>query len=325
MDHYQRSLHNLFTTPYLDRAADRRRDEQWLTARQTDPSTRYTLIWRFKHLVTTRSPIRPILLSPQELHLRVDGAASPTFLGIHRGRAYFATDLSESATVVPDSVAGGRQASGGRQFRELRQVAALLDAPDAAILAHARAMAYWHQRHRFCGDCGSPTEPREGGYLRVCSNADCGQHHFPRSDPAIIVLVESGKRCLLGRKALWPEGMYSTIAGFVEPGECIEAAVIREVREETGVQVSEIHYQSSQPWPFPSSLMLGFRARAAGSTIQVDRDELQDAQWFTREQIRSGLLKGRLQLPTNISVSHRLIEGWYDEGVLGPLKEIAPG
>ena len=172
------------------------------------------------------------------------------------------------------------------QFQELRQVAALLDAPDAAILAHARAMAYWHQRHRFCGDCGSPTESREGGYVRVCSNAQCGQHHFPRSDPAIIVLVESGNRCLLGRKSSWPAGQYSTIAGFVEPGECIEGAVIREVSEETGVQVGEIHYQSSQPWPFPSSLMLGFRARAVESTIRVDQDELrrEDAQWFTREE-----------------------------------------
>ena len=217
---------------------------------------------------------------------------------------------------VPDSLAELGQ------FQELRQVAALLDAPDAAILAHARAMAYWHQRHRFCGDCGSPTESREGGYVRVCSNAQCGQHHFPRSDPAIIVLVESGNRCLLGRKPSWPDGLYSTIAGFVEPGECIEQAVIREVSEETGVRVGEIHYQSSQPWPFPSSLMLGFRARAADPTIRVDQDELQDAQWFTREQIRSGLLEKRLRLPTNISVSHRLIEGWFDEGQLGALRDI---
>jgi NAD+ diphosphatase len=208
------------------------------------------------------------------------------------------------------------------QFQELRQVATLLETPDAAILAHARAMVYWHQRHRFCGDCGSPTEPCEGGYLRVCTNAQCGQHHFPRSDPAIIVLVESGNRCLLGRKPSWPEGLYSTIAGFVEPGECIEQAVIREVGEETGVRVGEIHYQSSQPWPFPSSLMLGFRARAADPTIRVDQHELQDARWFTREEIRSGLLEGRLRLPANISVSHRLIESWFDEGEIGALKDI---
>ena len=216
MDHYQRSLHNLFTASPLDRAEDRRRDEHWLAARQTDPSTCFTLIWQFKHLVAGQPPIRPVFLSPQELHERVNGAGSPTFLGLHRDRAYFAADLPASMAVVPEGLAELGQ------FQELRQVAALLDAPDAAILAHARAMAYWHQRHRFCGDCGSPTESREGGYVRVCSNAQCGQHHFPRSDPAIIVLVESGNRCLLGRKASWPDGQYSTIAGFVEPGECIE-------------------------------------------------------------------------------------------------------
>ena len=316
MDHYQRSLHNLFTAPLLDRAAERRRDEQWLAARQADPSTCFTLIWQFKHLVAGQSPLRPVFLSPQELYERVDDTGSPTFLGLHRDRAYFAATLPASMAAVPD-----RLTECG-QFQELRQVAALLDAPDAALLAHARAMAYWHQRHRFCGDCGSPTESREGGYVRVCSNAGCGQHHFPRSDPAIIVLVESGNRCLLGRKSSWPAGQYSTIAGFVEPGECIEGAVIREVSEETGVQVGEIHYQSSQPWPFPSSLMLGFRAWAVESTIRVDQDELEDAQWFTREQIRSGLLEKSLRLPPNISVSHRLIEGWYDEGQFGPLRDI---
>jgi NAD+ diphosphatase len=316
MDHYQRSLHNLFTASPLDRAADRRRDQHWLAARQSDPSTRFTLIWQLKHLVTVQSAIRPVLLSPQELYERVEDKGSSTFLGLCQDRAFFAIDLPASETVASDSLAGLGQ------FQELRQVAALLDAPDATLLAHARAMAYWHQRHRFCGDCGSLTESREGGYLRVCTNVQCGQHHFPRSDPAIIVLVESGNRCLLGRKPSWPDGQYSTIAGFVEPGECIEGAVIREVCEETGVQVGEIHYQSSQPWPFPSSLMLGFRARAADSTIRVDQDELQDAQWFTREQIRSGLLEKRFRLPPNISVSHRLIEGWFDEGELGPLKDI---
>ncbi|MBN1580214.1 MAG: NAD(+) diphosphatase [Anaerolineae bacterium] len=319
MDHYQRSLHNLFTASPLDRASDRRRDEQWLAAQQNAPTTRFVLIWRLLHLVAREPQLRPVFLSPQELHERVDDMGMPMFLGVGENRSYFAANLPASIAAVPDSL------TELGQFRELRQVAALLDAPDAALLAHARAMAYWHQRHRFCGDCGSPTESREGGYLRVCSNAQCAQHHFPRSDPAIIVLVESENRCLLGRKPSWPEGMYSTIAGFVEPGECIETAVIREVREETGVQVGEMFYQSSQPWPFPSSLMLGFRARAADSTIRVeDQDELQDVQWFMREQIRSGLMEKSLQLPPNISVSHRLIEGWFDEGQLGSLKEIIP-
>ena len=315
MDHYQRSLRNLFTASPLDRAADRRRDEQWLAAQQDDPTTRFLPLWQLKHLVTREPSFGPIFLSPQERCARIDIAEPPTFLGLDENRAYFSVNVPAPADSPPDSLVELGQ------FRDLRQVAALLDAPVAAILAHARAMAYWHQRHRFCGDCGSATVSREGGYLRVCSNAQCGQHHFPRSDPAIIVLVESGERCLLGRKPSWPEGQYSTIAGFVEPGECIEDAVIREVGEETGVRVGEMHYQSSQPWPFPSSLMLGFRARATDSTIRVDRDELQDARWFTREQIRSGLTEKSLRLPPNISVSYRLIEGWFDEGHLGLLKD----
>jgi len=316
MDHYQRSLHNLFTASPLDRAEDRRRDGPWLSARQDDPGTRYTLVWRLTHLVTSQSPARPVFLSHQELHGAVDDPGPPTFLGLYQDRAYFAVELPASADTMPDGLATLGE------FQELRQVAALLDAPDAAILAHARAMAYWHQRHRFCGDCGSPTELGEAGYLRLCTNPQCGQHHFPRSDPAIIVLVEWEEHCLLGRKPSWPEGLYSTVAGFVEPGECIEQAVIREVREETGVRVGEIHYQSSQPWPFPSSLMLGFRAVAADPVIQVDQNELQDARWFTRKEIRSGLLDGRMRVPTHISVSHRLIEGWYDEGEIGPLEEV---
>ena len=316
MDHYQRSLHNLFTSSPLDRAEDRRRDADWLAARLEAPNTRYTLVWQLRHLVTSQALVRPVYLTPQELHAHIGDVPSPIFLGLDDDRAYFSVDLPAPPDALPESLAQLGQ------FQELRQVATLLEPADAAILAHARAIAYWHQRHRYCGDCGSPTEPRQAGYLRVCTNADCGQHHFPRSDPAIIVLVESGDRCLLGRKPSWPDGLYSTIAGFVEPGECIEQAVIREVREETGVWVGEIHYQSSQPWPFPSSLMLGFRAVAEEPTIHVDQHELQDAQWFTRQEIRSGLQEKRLQIPNNISVSHRLIEGWFDEGQLGPLKEI---
>ena len=165
---------------------------------------------------------------------------------------------------------------------------------------------------RFCGNCGSQTAIREGGYMRVCTNDDCGQRHFPRMDPAIIVLVTCGERCLLGRKPVWPEGMYSTIAGFVEPGESIEDAVVREVREETGVEVAEMCYRSSQPWPFPTSLMLGFRARAKSEAIRVEQDELEDARWFTRAEMQEALDQDRLRLPPAISISRRLIEDWFD-------------
>jgi NAD+ diphosphatase len=159
----------------------------------------------------------------------------------------------------------------------------------------------------------------------VCTNDACGRHHFPRIDPAIIVLVTSGERCLLGRKPEWPPKRYSTLAGFVEPGESLEAAVVREVREETSVEVESIHYFASQPWPFPSSLMLGFRAEAASDGIDVGEDELEDARWFTRQEMRDSIADGTLKLPFHLAISYHLIESWYDAGGLGPLRDISTG
>jgi NAD+ diphosphatase len=160
----------------------------------------------------------------------------------------------------------------------------------------------------FCGACGTAARPEAGGNTRICMNADCGRVIFPRVDPAIIVLVADGERCLLGRQASWPKDRYSTIAGFAEPGESLEDAVRREVYEETNVRVGEVRYHSSQPWPFPSSLMIGFIAEAVSSDIKLNDAELEDAQWFTREQLRSGSPK----LPFRISIARRLVDHWID-------------
>lgn len=158
--------------------------------------------------------------------------------------------------------------------------------------------------------------------MRVCTNSQCGQFHFPRTDPAIIVLVQCGERALLGRKPMWPEGLYSCISGFVEPGETLEDAVMREVCEETHVEIKAMTYHSSQPWPFPSSLMLGFSAEAASGTIRVDEEELENARWFSRQGIRDGLERGTFRLPSPVSVSFRLIEDWFNAGELGRLRDI---
>jgi NAD+ diphosphatase len=190
------------------------------------------------------------------------------------------------------------------------------------MLAYAKAMTYWHRCHRFCGNCGSPTVSTQGGHLRVCTNPQCGQHHFPRTDPAIIVLVTSGERCLLGRQQIWPAGRYSIIAGFVEPGESLEAAVAREVREETGIAVEQVRYWASQPWPFPSSLMLGFRAEAASTSVQLRDGELEAARWLSREEIAIELRQGALRLPPEVSISYQLIESWFDAGGLRCLKHL---
>jgi NAD+ diphosphatase len=313
MDHLQRSLRNTFAIGLIDRAADRRRDPAWLAARERDEQSQFIPIWRSRNLFLGQDSPRPVLLSPHQARAYISESMSSTLLGIHEERAYFAVEL------LPDDSAPARLAELG-EFQDLRQLAALLDRETGALLAYARAMTYWHAQHRFCGVCGSPTFSTEGGHARVCSNDHCGAHHFPRTDPAIIVLVRCGERALLGRKSIWREGQYSTIAGFVEPGESIEAAVAREVWEETGVEIAEMDYQSSQPWPFPSSLMLAFRARAAQQAIRVDQDELEHARWFTREQIRDSLAAGTLRLPPPVSVSFRLIEDWFDEGSLGELR-----
>jgi NAD+ diphosphatase len=191
-----------------------------------------------------------------------------------------------------------------------------LPAEEAGLLAYARAMVHWREQHRYCGRCGTRTIAAQGGHVMQCPNPACALQLFPRLDPAVIVLVTDGDRALLGRQPAWPPGRYSTIAGFVEPGESLEDAVAREVGEETGVRVGEIEYHSSQPWPFPSSLMLGFTARARRTDIDLSDDELEDARWFTRAQLAAG----EIALPTTHSISFRLIEDWYDAGAQTPLR-----
>jgi NAD+ diphosphatase len=201
-------------------------------------------------------------------------------------------------------------------FQDLRMLAGALPPEEAGLLAYARAMIHWRETHRFCGRCGSPTRPSDGGHVLRCSNEACRSHQFPRIDPAVIVLVTDGERALLGRQAAWPPGRYSTIAGFVEPGESLEDAVAREVREETGVEVGAVDYHSSQPWPFPSSLMLGFTAYATRTDISRVDDELEDVRWWTRAEIAGGAVA----LPITHSISFRLVEDWYDSGADRPLR-----
>jgi len=319
---------NTFTSLVIDRASRRRRDEAWIAERLRASTTRFLPVWGSRVLVTDEPAPRAIWLTPEEASPYLPQADVVILLGEHRERdrrysgndvyprAYFAIGLSTEDESPPASLA----AIG--TFRRLRAVAPLLDGEMASLLAYAKAMVHYHRQHRFCPACGAPTVSREGGHLRVCTNAQCGLHDFPRTDPAIIVLVSSEGRCLLGRQPTWSETLYSIIAGFVEPGESLEAAVAREVQEETGIRVGRVRYHSSQPWPFPRSLMIGFTATAETTAIQLNDGELADARWASREEIVRELRQGTLQLPSSISVSHRLIETWFDaEGPLS-LKEI---
>jgi NAD+ diphosphatase len=197
------------------------------------------------------------------------------------------------------------------RFADLRQLAGRLERQEGALLAFARAMLFWHSRHRFCGLCGTPTRSEEAGHMRRCTDPSCHTMHFPRTDPAVIMLVTDGDRALLGRNKNFPvPGMYSTLAGFVEPGESLEDAVAREVREETAIEVAAVHYHSSQPWPFPANIMLGFYAEAATTEIAVDYGELEDARWFERGWLASHADDDTFRLPRRDSIARRLIGDW---------------
>jgi len=292
---------NFFSGPYIDRRAEEREDPQWARAALADPHTLYLLGSGTRHLVYTQPQPRIAFLGRE-----VAAAADPgrlVLLGWFRERRCV---LVETGDEPPAQASGGQPS-----FEELRPLAPLLAGEEAGLLAYARALSIWRARQRYCGACGAPTAPQRAGHCMRCSKESCGQEFFPRLDPAIIVLVTDGERALLGRQAAWVPGRYSTIAGFVEPGESLEDAVAREVMEETGVAVTGARYDSSQPWPFPASVMVGFRAWAGPrSPIRLSGGELEDARWFTREDIRAG---GTELLPYAHSISRRLIVEWLEE------------
>ncbi len=301
-----------FAGSYLDRRADLRSERDWVAAARADLETRYIVAAGLAQLVVD-SPAHEVAFLRGDHALIVDASdESLTLLGWFRGTRCVLVEAS------PERVAEHQSAlPPGARLSELRPIAANLPADSAGLLAYARALAYWRERHRFCGVCGSLTTPASAGHVLRCTNDSCAATFFPRIDPAIIVLVTdpSGERALLGRQANWPPGRYSTIAGFVEPGESLEDAVAREVYEETGVRTASVSYHSSQPWPFPSSLMLGFRAVAATLDIAHIDGELQDARWFSRAEIAAG----HPVIPPSVSISYKLIEAWFDAGSDVPL------
>jgi NAD+ diphosphatase len=302
-----RSIPNFLAGPYVARLAELRKNAERLRAALSDPQTLFVPVWRTQSLVLANaSSMAAQLLQGFE---QFDSLQSePILLGEFRGQLCFAVELSaeQPAPLLPQTA----------RFVDLRTVAGDLERDDAGLLAYARAMVLWRERHRFCGRCGTPTIAIQAGHVLECTNAECKHHQFPRTDPAVIVLATHGEHALLGRQAAWPAGRYSTIAGFVEPGESLEDAVRREVLEETGVEVATVDYHSSQPWPFPSSLMLGFTATASSLQMQARDEELEDVQWVTRAQIAAG----EIALPTPVSISFRLIEDWYDAGSAVPLR-----
>ena len=290
----------VFAGSDLERLTVRREDEAWLAAALASADTRFIPLHGGHNLVMRESSgPRALLLSADEARPLITRAECIVLVGDFGGRACFALGLDES-TPLPRGERG-----------DLRQLGVLMPDEELALLGYARALEHWHRQNRYCSHCGSPTESAHAGHERICLK--CGTRHFPRVDPAIIVLVTHGEHCLLGRQAAWPPKRYATLAGFVEPGESLEAAVRREVLEETDVRVGRVEYQASQPWPFPSSLMLGFRAEAETSTIHCRDGELEHAAWFSRDDIVAMTASGELLLSPSRSISYRLIRGWFEE------------
>jgi NAD+ diphosphatase len=290
---------NVFAGPYLDRAAHLRHDPDWFARALADERSRVVPVWNSRNFLGPGAEPRAAFVDLESIPVERRGTDDLILLGQAGGSNFFVYEF--------DGIEPPQLTEGGR-FEDLRHVASLLPPEEAGILGYARALIAWRRRNRFCGTCGTPTVPTKSGHVLVCTNPACRHEQFPRLDPAIIVLVSDGPRALLGRQASWPVGRYSTIAGFVEPGESLEDAVAREVLEETGVVVDRIEYHSSQPWPFPCSLMLGFTARAVTDQVHRRDEELEDARWFTRPDIASGTP----MLPPTTSISFRLIEHWFD-------------
>ncbi|MFZ3237523.1 MAG: NAD(+) diphosphatase [Stellaceae bacterium] len=324
--------HNYYASPGFERAGLRRRETGWIVERAADPASLFVPVWRNQNLVVeveTGEPLA-VVLGWDEIGplLGEIGAADErlargeiVFLGLVEERAHFALDLSPVEAPLEMLQSPARAASGIEaatvRFADLRQLGGRLDRREAGLLAHARAMLYWHARHRFCGLCGNPTRSEEAGHMRRCTDPACDAIHFPRTDPAVIMLVTHGDSALMGRSRHFPPGMYSTLAGFVEPGESLEDAVAREVREETGIEVGAVDYHSSQPWPFPANIMLGFHAQALTTGITVDLGELEDARWVERGWLLSHADDDSFRMPRLDSIARRLIEDWLYGRVAG--------
>ncbi|OCX66823.1 NADH pyrophosphatase [Thioclava sp. SK-1] len=309
----------------LDRAAHLRRNTAVLAQYLRDPATCVLPLWHGRPLFAAPgAAVDPVLGQglasvPPGHHLLTSSQTAPLFLGHSQGVPVFAQDvtgwvpsgpLPDASVFLDASEQAHPDLPAGAVFAELRGRLTFLDARAGELAATARGLLSWHSTHRFCAACGSPSAIEQAGWVRRCP--DCSTQHFPRTDPVVIMLVTQGNQVLLGRSPGWPEGMYSCLAGFMEPGECIEDAVRREVMEETGVKTGAVHIIASQPWPFPASLMLGCRAEATSTTIEVDPIEIEDALWVSRErllQIYSGA-DGVIAAPRVGAIAGWLMREW---------------
>jgi len=304
------TITNTFAGNPLDRASDKRADSDWLASRLDHPDSLAVAIWNGKPLVEDApGEAGAVRIAYLPIAMAREVAASDQrvlFMGLWKETAVFAVDLEGSADPADGPL------NGMGRFEDLRMVALRLPGPDAAILATAKGVFEWRRRHGFCSACGQPTLATEGGWKRVCES--CKTEHFPRTDPVVIMLPTLGDRCLLGRQAIWPKGMYSALAGFLEPGETIEEACAREVKEEAGLTAVSVSYHSTQPWPYPNSLMIGLFAEVSDDNAIVADQELEAVRWFTRTEIQA-MLRNEIpdaKAPGAMAIAHQLIKAWAE-------------
>ncbi len=295
------STKSIYRSDDLDRAAERRDDAAWIAGAWAH--ARVVPVHRGRHLVAGEPPVA--LFPPARGPLPDDAV----FLGVRAdGTPYFSVVVDAKRDDEAAIAATGATDPHAR-FADLRRVEFAMDASDVGLMMYARALAHWHERTRFCSVCGAPTRALSAGHVLACINEADGTRFFPRSDPATIMLVTDGSRALLGRQREWPEGMYSTLAGFCEPGESLEDCVAREVYEEAGIRIEEIRYFASQPWPFPQSLMVGYFARATTFDVRIG-DEMDDVRWFKRDEVAALSVRLETRLPALDTIARRLIRAW---------------
>jgi len=302
------AFQNTFAGNPLNRASERRGDAAWLAEQVASSDSLGIALWNGKPFVE-KAANGDLQIAYLPARMVEDLAGSPErllFMGLWKETAIFAVDLEGGADPAEGPLAGlGR-------FEDLRGVALRLPATDASIVATAKAMFEWRRRHRFCAACGHASEPAEGGWKRVCPS--CNAEHFPRTDPVVIMLAVFEDRCMLGRQEIWPKGMFSALAGFLEPGESIEEACARELEEEAGLKTLSVAYHSTQPWPYPSSLMIGLIAQVADDDAAPDQTELSEVRWFTKAEARA-LLAGEVPAtfaPPPMAIAHQLIKAWAE-------------
>ena len=303
----------MFANNPLDRAGHSRADADWLAAQLAGDTALIVPLWQLQPLILPELQAgegRDVGWLPRAAFGEAWTADMlVVFLGLNRrGKPLFAADISHMSN--PEDIGPFK---GLGLFEDVRALAAAGDMPrtELAILAQAKAMLDWNLRHPFCAQCGTPSQWAEGGYKRICDH--CGTEHFPRTDPVVIMLATYGDECLLGRQRGWPDGMMSALAGFMEPGETMEEAVARELHEEAGLEISSVSYLGTQPWPFPGSLMIGCMAKASNQTIHVDEVELEEARWFTRDEIISSMAgQGPLGAPPPMAIAHQLMKAFAE-------------